>query len=242
MGSTSRSKTTTDNASYDRLFESFGALDPKSSGYRSARMFERHRAMILAAVGEAPGRVLDLACGGGLMTRPLVARGIAVVGLDYNEPACRTAVQGGLTMCRGDAFALPFADGSFDTVLSAEFLQQYPLADMRRLVAETCRVTAPGGRVVLVWRNGNALIHRLAYSAFAVLDRLRGTAPLRLYSAAPDLLAATAAEAGFAVESCRAVFSPLRLSMAPDGAGAAVLGASHILVLRRPKDGEGDAP
>ena len=39
---------------------------------------------------------------------------------------------------------------------------------------EAARVLRPGGRAVLVWRNGAALIHRLAHACLCVIDRLRG--------------------------------------------------------------------
>jgi SAM-dependent methyltransferase len=51
----------------------------------------------------------------------------------------------------GDAFALPFADGSFDAAVALRLLFHFP--DPAPIVAELARVTRPGGVVVLETSN-----------------------------------------------------------------------------------------
>ncbi len=68
----------------------------------------------------SPARVLDVACGTGFLTRHL--RG-EVTGLDQSErmlEIARERVPGGVFV-RGDAFALPFPDGSFERIFTAHF-------------------------------------------------------------------------------------------------------------------------
>jgi SAM-dependent methyltransferase len=112
----------------------------------------------LAAV--QPGeRVLDLACGTGIVARAVAARpggAGAVVGLDASPAMLATAraAAGDLPIAwrEGDAAALPFADGSFDVALCQQGLQFF--ADRAGALAELHRVLAPGGRALLsVWRS-----------------------------------------------------------------------------------------
>ena len=79
------------DAVYDQLRDEFGDASPKASGYLSERSFVRERGFVLDAVGDAPGTVVDVACGGGLVSAPLVAAGRRVVGMDFNAGACRCA-------------------------------------------------------------------------------------------------------------------------------------------------------
>jgi ubiquinone/menaquinone biosynthesis C-methylase UbiE len=67
-----------------------------------------------------PCRILDVACGTGFLTQHLKGE---VVGLDQSEAMLKIARERvpEATFVSGDAFALPFADGSFDTVFVANF-------------------------------------------------------------------------------------------------------------------------
>ena len=114
----------------------------------------------LAALDEGE-RVLDVACGTGILAR-LAARVVGptgkTVGTDLNEgmlDMARTAeglVDGPPIEWRpSDAAALPFPDASFDVVLCQYGLEFF--ADRARGVREMARVLSPGGRLVLrVWR------------------------------------------------------------------------------------------
>src|SRR5215467_3061868 len=112
----------------------------------------------LAEVREGE-RVLDIACGTGVVSR-LAARRVAprgtVSGLDLNESmlavARRLPLPPGLTIDwrQGSALALPFADGVFDVVLCQQGLQFFP--DRLKALGEMRRVLTPVGRVALsVW-------------------------------------------------------------------------------------------
>jgi ubiquinone/menaquinone biosynthesis C-methylase UbiE len=100
-------------------------------------------------------RVLDVACGTGIVARTAAERtGPAgcVVGLDLNEAMLTVArrVSPALDWRRGDAAALPFPDGSFDVVLCQSGLMFVP--DPAAAIGEMARVVRPGGRVAAqVW-------------------------------------------------------------------------------------------
>ena len=108
-----------------------------------------------------PGqRVLDIACGTGIVARTAARRlgsGGSVVGLDLNAPmlaAARSAAAAeGVTAewREGSALQLPWADEAFDVVFCQQGLQFFP--DRPAALREMHRVLAPGGRLVLsVWR------------------------------------------------------------------------------------------
>jgi SAM-dependent methyltransferase len=96
-------------------------------------------------------RVLDVACGSG-NTAIAAARCFArVTGLDFvpgllEHGRARAAAELlEVEFVEGDAQQLPFADGSFDVVLSTFGAMFAP--DQERTAAELLRVTRPGGRI-----------------------------------------------------------------------------------------------
>jgi ubiquinone/menaquinone biosynthesis C-methylase UbiE len=103
-------------------------------------------------LGPASGwRWIDIGCGNGAFTELLVERchPVEVEGIDPSEeqlafartrPASRLA-----HFQRGDAMALPFADGSFDAAVMALVLVFVP--DPAKGVSEMVRVVRPGGAV-----------------------------------------------------------------------------------------------
>lgn len=104
----------------------------------------------------APGAlVLDLATGTGDLAFALLdlAPSARVVGADFAMPmlaegARKRAAQGrdAFSLVAADALQLPFAEGTFDAVLSAFLMRN--VTDLHRGFAEQRRVLRPGGRVV----------------------------------------------------------------------------------------------
>jgi SAM-dependent methyltransferase len=105
-----------------------------------------------------PGnRILDVGCGEGLaevsIGRLQVSQ-VRLVGVDL-EPAKAAAARRETTshnqrasFAAGDACRLPFRAGAFDATFCVAVLQY--VADVAAGVGEIARVTAPGGRVVIV--------------------------------------------------------------------------------------------
>lgn len=151
-----------------------------------------------------PGqRVLDVACGTGILAREVLSRmGTSgrVVGIDPSPGMIAVAKQlaPAVQWRKGAAESLPFTDQSFDAVVSQFGLMFF--ADRLRALREMHRVLAPGGRlVVAVW---DSLDHIPAYaSEVALLEQTAGVqaadalrAPFVLGN--PKELAALFAEAG----------------------------------------------
>ena len=97
-------------------------------------------------------RVLEVGAGSGRDGILLAECGARVVALDYSIPSLRlikaqTPEVGTLAVCCGDAFALPFADGTFDIVFHQGVLEHF--RNPGDLIAENARVLKPGGYILV---------------------------------------------------------------------------------------------
>jgi SAM-dependent methyltransferase len=98
-------------------------------------------------------RVLDVACGSGTAALVAARRYCEVSGIDYvpaliERARLRAAAEGlEASFEHADAQQLPFADDTFDVVLSVYGVQFAP--DQERAAAELLRVCRPGGRIGL---------------------------------------------------------------------------------------------
>ena len=127
--------------------------------------------LLEAAKPQSGERVLDLACGTGIVARrvaPLVGASGQVVGLDLNPAmlavAHSAARREGVSVewHEGRLEALPFPKGRFDLVLCQQGLQFVP--EKPQAVSEMHRVLSDGGRVALsIWRS---LDHHPFFGAF----------------------------------------------------------------------------
>lgn len=102
----------------------------------------------------APGtKLLDIACGAGQLTIPAARRGIQVTGLDLADnlvqQARKRAADEGLEVeiLQGDAESLPFANSSFDVVMSLIGSMFAPRPEL--VMSEMVRVCRPGGKIIM---------------------------------------------------------------------------------------------
>jgi len=131
------------------------------------------------AFGARPVRVLDLGCGGGFLANDLAARGHEVTGLDTTAENLTVARArdgtGRVSYVRGDALALPFADGSFDVVCAMDLLEH--VEQPASLIGEAARVLAPGGMLVFhtfnrTWQANLVVIKGVAWFVANTPDQL----------------------------------------------------------------------
>ncbi len=121
-------------------------------------LFRPFAEAILDQVNVSPGdRVLDIACGTGIVARlakERIGRSGHVVGVDVNSQMLAVArrVAPAIDWREGNAAALPLDDGErFSVVFCHQGLQFFP--DKRAAVLEMRRALLPGGRLaVATWR------------------------------------------------------------------------------------------
>jgi 2-polyprenyl-6-hydroxyphenyl methylase/3-demethylubiquinone-9 3-methyltransferase len=130
------------------------------------------------ATGPAP-RLLDVACGGGLLAAQLAGRGYTHVGIDLTASALAQAAEHGVVAVRGDVARLPFRDESFDVVVAGEILEH--VTDLPAVVAEVCRVLRVGGTLVID-TIANTWWGR--FSSITVGERMPAGPPPRLHDSA----------------------------------------------------------
>jgi ubiquinone/menaquinone biosynthesis C-methylase UbiE len=187
-----------------------GSVPENYERYLVPSIFAPWASDLIETAALLPGeRVLDVACGTGIVAR-IAARMLgtngSVSGLDASSPmiaAARAAAtaEGVVVEWReGSALALPFAEAAFDAVLCQQGLQFFP--ERERALREMNRVLRPGGRLVLsVWGPierslgfaalADALTHHISPEAGALLS----AGPFCLSDA--DQLRALVADAGF---------------------------------------------
>jgi len=142
---------------------------PQAEGWQlegnSAEAYERYLApafspwadaLVALADVKSGERVLDVACGTGIVARhaaPKAGAAGKVVGLDLNKEMLRVAedvsanVRPAIEWRQGNAADLPFPAAAFDVVLCEQALQFF--SDPVKALREMRRMLAPGGRAAL---------------------------------------------------------------------------------------------
>lgn len=203
---------TVNNAFYDHLGETWYEGDDHAIALLRAEMPLKLRFVLerMRAHSIVPGaRVLDVACGGGLVTFPLAEAGYDVHGVDLSEGSieaarARAPARSTATFAVGDAYGLEAEDASFDAVLLLDMLEhvERPVD----VLAEAARVVRPGGLVMFNTFNSTPLAWLLAVHGFKFIVR---NAPAHIHVfelfIAPSDLAEMAAEVGLEVEVVRGV-------------------------------------
>ena len=155
--------------------------------------------LIQLAGVSAEDRVLDAGTGIGGTARLLAAEtGCHVTGVDLTAEYCETAdwlttatgLSSRIDIRRAEVTELPFADGTFDVVISQHV--QMNVADKPRLYAEARRVLTPGGRLAL-WDVTAGPENRIRYPLPWATD------PRDSHLITPDELRDVTTRAGFSI-------------------------------------------
>lgn len=130
-------------------------------------------------------RLLDVACGAGQTAIPAAHRGLRVHGVDIArnlvDHARRRAAEEGIVAHfeEGDAEQLPYADASFDVVISLIGAMFAPRPEV--VVAELARVCRPGGRLYMANWTPSGMVGRMFKQVAAHVPPPPGVAPTVLW-------------------------------------------------------------
>ncbi|OSZ75060.1 class I SAM-dependent methyltransferase [Hydrogenophaga sp. IBVHS1] len=200
------------------------------------------QAELLAQVALAPGeRVLDVACGTGLVTLP-AARAVGphgrVLGVDISERMVQTTLHRAraeqlhqVDAARMDAEQLALPDAGFDVALCAFGLMYLP--EPEQALRELRRVLRPGGRLGLAIWGERA---RCGWSAlFPIVDAevTSEVCPLFFRLGQADTLVRLCAQAGFNDMQTMRISTTLRYTHADDACRAAFVGGPVALAWSR---------
>ena len=111
----------------------------------------------------ATAKILDLACGEGVLVEKYLERGLDIIGLDYNYASD--------IVVRGDARHTPFHDMHFDAVLFMDALEHFQFADQGKVLSEIYRILKPTGTLFLAVPNLAHLDSRISLLFTGNLER-----------------------------------------------------------------------
>jgi SAM-dependent methyltransferase len=130
----------------------FDTLAREYARYRSSYSDALFDAIVDYARPTAGRRALDIACGTGLSTQGLVARGIAVTGVDVAAnmlDAARASIEGA-TFFAARAESLPFADQAFGLVICGQAFHWFDGPPVYRQIE---RVLVRDGALAMFWKD-----------------------------------------------------------------------------------------
>ena len=107
------------------------------------------------------GKVLELGCGEGDLSRTIRDRGLEVTGVDLSEEKIRRAQKQhpGIPFLACDILRLSLPPESFDTVVLAEVLEHVPEKDGDAMLARAWSLLADGGRLIVSVPNEDCVPH-----------------------------------------------------------------------------------
>ncbi len=177
----------------------FHRLTPLFDSVAAATVRDRtlKRRVLTRAAITSGEQVLDVGCGTGTLAAAAAraAPGVQVTGLDADPailgPARRRARDHSLEIDfdEGMSTALPYADASFDLVLSTLFFHHLADDAKRETATELVRVLRPGGRIVVgdLGRPQDPLMRVVVRATVQLLDGVATTA-LNVRGGLPEVL------------------------------------------------------
>jgi ubiquinone/menaquinone biosynthesis C-methylase UbiE len=109
---------------------------------------------VTAIAASPPGKVLDLACGPGIVAEVVAPHASELVGVDLSPEMLRLAEQrlamarlGNCRFIMAPADQLPFEDDTYNTVVTRLSLHHFPV--LSSVLAEVRRVLSPHGTLIL---------------------------------------------------------------------------------------------
>lgn len=176
-----------------------GASLPEKLGGRLLASLPHRKAAFDASVMWLPcvpgGKVLEIGCGNGNLLAHLKALGWQVQGVEPDPKSAAIAQSKLLPVLAGELGAGSFAPQSFDAIVMSHVIEH--IADPVALISICQVLLKPGGRLVMLTPNLDALGHRLFGRDWLHLD-----APRHLNLFTQNALLAACRQAGFADVLC----------------------------------------
>jgi ubiquinone/menaquinone biosynthesis C-methylase UbiE len=150
-----------ENADWARYFDTYAAdYERLSFGSAGLAYVGAREVDVIAAElrSRAPGRVLDAGAGSGRVSRALAQLGWTVTALDVSSEMLRRVgrdVPGSTTVQGALGRPLPFADASFDAIVSVRVLKYVDALEVA--IGEFARVLRPGGIAAIEFTNRRSL-------------------------------------------------------------------------------------
>lgn len=161
-------------------------------------LLQQELAFITTAIGNVATefRVLEVGCGTGRITAPLISRGLKIVGLDYNYVPLMILAQKypPTELTNGDGQNLPFESASFNCVIAIQSLLNF---DPYLFLAESWRVLKHDGLLIYQFLNQHSykwLLKRLVND----LQWVNSTSYLK-----PQVILDATMRNGFQIQSLR---------------------------------------
>lgn len=130
----------------------------------------RYEALLLRlARGRAPGRFLDVGCGGGFLVETARDLGWQAEGTEVSHAACEFGRARGLTLHEGTLADARLPAASFDAITLMEVVEHVgaPVA----LLAECAALLRPGGALYLTTPNWNSVSRRALGARWSAVSR-----------------------------------------------------------------------
>jgi ubiquinone/menaquinone biosynthesis C-methylase UbiE len=124
--------------------------------------------------------VLDIGCGTGTQISIYDNAGCKVHGIDLSAPMLEIAgskLEPGAALSMGNALQIPYADQTFDLVISSLFIHQLKSGERRVMLEEALRVLKPAGKLVLVdfhHQDKRTVPGKLTYIFISIIEFLAG--------------------------------------------------------------------
>lgn len=167
-------------------------LGERLGGWLLSR-FPHRRAAFDASVMWLPavpgGHVLEIGCGNGSLLTHLQSLGWSAHGVESDRTAATIAQERGLDIAYGELAAQSFEPGTFDAIVMNHVIEH--VADPAALLLQCRRLLKPGGQLVVLTPNVNALGHEWFGKNWLHLDAPRH---LNLFTANAITLACRAAD------------------------------------------------
>jgi ubiquinone/menaquinone biosynthesis C-methylase UbiE len=131
--------------------ELLSTYDHRHFGGRSGEyILAKDCAVVRGLMARHAGMLLDIPCGTGVYAQQFSEERYEVVGADASMQMLEMAGERVVTLPRVmcDINVLPFAEASFDAIMTIRLFQHYPKADVARMLGELRRVVKPDGLIV----------------------------------------------------------------------------------------------